>query len=1091
MNKIKLLQVTFVIMLVSLASQGCGPRGMQTPDPAGFHDPAAEYAVHTWWHWLDNAITREGITADLEAMKSAGISTATILNVSLHGERDLGVEPVLFGTPEWFGMFRWALEEADRLGITIGVHNCDGWSTSGGPWITPAQSMKMCVWSKQVVSGPGEISLQMPEPKANSDFYNDIAVLGFPSRQSSDPFASSAPVISVNGVPSGDILYDGNPFSMISLTGPSTIDITLPGPLTVSTLALHPRKDFVWGSMQDIQFIITLQAAVGGSGFRTIAECESQGINQTAMIPFPETTADRFRVLISNYWDRERFNEFGISELEILPGNELPLYFTEIPHHLEKIATTKADRVSDLFASGDPGALSVDPGQVTDLTSQLGEDGILRWDVPAGDWTILRIGYTTTGVVNGPATLAGRGLECDKMDTSALNAHFTGFPAKLAETAGTFTGNTFKYLFIDSWECKYQNWTQNFPAEFARLRGYPIIPWLPVISGEVVGNMEASERFLQDYRATIAELIEHHYYEHFNTLCHRLGVESHAEVIYGGTGYPPLDVLRSNRYIDVPMFEFWAGLESESGLIRYSPVQRAGSDMPMQAAALYDKQVVPAEAYTGYANYSETPWDLKLFGDRAFCTGVNQMVLHSYVHQPGERKPGITLGIFGQTFNRHNPWWPYASQWFDYHRRIQYLLQQGTVKADLLCFVGDRYYDPWSPQWEQNLPQGFRVQKCNADVLLSARVKDGGIALDNGMEYRMILLPDDRGMELSTLQILETLVKEGAIISGPKPVHTLSLKNAEDNDRELGALADKLWGPAGNSGKTVKTFGKGKVYNGYSVEEVIASENLAPDFSTVEEADPPLIYIHKKSGSADLWFMVNQEESEVTRTCRFLATGTDPQVWDPLYGEMYHVDHVTASGGITEFSLTFPPKGSLFVLFGIPENRSLPIRTDLLNSYTIAVLSGTITFDDLRERAPVAISDFKSYTEFKDPEIRYYSGEASYRVDFDLPDSVAGKDPLCLSLGVVSDGYEVSLNGHSLGSAVFPDYLFTATSIAVPGTNTLEVKVGNCFRNRIIGEIIHEGELKTLWTTSPIQQYLDPGKPLKDAGIEGPVRFLW
>jgi len=382
-------------------------------------------------------------------------------------------------------------------------------------------------------------------------------------------------------------------------------------------------------------------------------------------------------------------------------------------------------------------------------------------------------------------------------------------------------------------------------------------------------------------------------------------------------------------------------------------------------------------------------------------------------------------------------------------------------------------------------------QKCNSDVLKRAGVKDGSIMLDNGMKYRMILLPDDQGMELATLQILEGLVKEGAIICGPKPVYTLSMKNAEENDRQLGVLADKLWRLAGNSGEYANTYGKGRVYGGTSLEEVISEENFAPDFSTAEQADPPLIYIHKKSGSADLWFLVNQEDREVTRTCRFLAAGTDPQLWDPLYGEMFHMDRFTVSEGITEFSLTFPPKGSLFVLFGIPQNQDMPTHKDLLNSYPIEEFSGTITFDELPDRVPVPISDLKFYPMFDDSEIRYYSGEVSYSVSFDLPDSVATKDPLHLSLGAVADGYQVTLNGHTLGSAVFPDYRFTATSLATPGTNTLEVKVGNCYRNRIIGEIIREGELKTLWTTSPIGRYLDPGKPLKDAGIAGPVSFIW
>ena len=1085
MKSLPFLTICFLILT------GCGTRDMQTPDPLAFNDPDNEYAIHTWWHWLDNAITREGITADLEAMERAGISTATLLNVGLHKERDLGVEPVLFHTPEWYEMFRWALEEADRLGITIGVHNCDGWSTSGGPWITPEQSMKRCVWRKSRVSGPGTVTMMLPEPVSNFGFYRDIAILGFPSVEEGGPFHSVSPEVSVNGSPAGDILSDGNPFSMVPLEGPVTVDINLPEPTRVSKLAFHPHKEFWWSSMQDASFSVSLQASDGSSGFRTIAEFESRGINETSVFFFPGTTAASFRVLIGGYSDRDGYHPVGIAELELLPEEGWPAYHTEIPHHLEKTAIVKAEPLQDIFEAGGTETGSVDPARVTDLTEQLGEDGILRWEVPEGDWTVLRIGYTTTGAMNAPATRAGRGLECDKMDTSALNSHFRAFPAMLAETAGEFTGNTFEYLFIDSWECRYQNWTRNFPAEFERLRGYNLIPWLPVISGEVVGTMEDTERFLHDFRRTIAGLIEHNYYEHFNTLCHRMGVRSHAEVIYGGTGYPPLDVLRSNRYVDVPMFEFWAGFDRESGLVRYTPARRGGSDMPMHAAALYGKQVVPAEAYTGFANYSESPWDLKLFGDRAFCTGVNQMVLHSYVHQPGERKPGITLGIYGQTFNRHNPWWPYASQWFDYHRRIQYLLQEGTVQADLLCFTGDRNYDPWGNEWDQDLPQGFRVQKCNLDVLRRAEVEEGRIVLDNGMSYRVLLLPGDRAMELETLQIIESLVNRGAIVSGPVPDHTLSLKDAEENDRELRELAGAIWAPAGENRKSVNRYGKGRVYSRYPVEEVIDAERLDPDFSTAENADPPLICIHKKRGGTDLWFVVNQEDREVTRTCRFRAAGSAPQVWDPLYGERFSVEHAEIPGGITEFNLTFPPKGSLFILFGLPEDNSLPAHPDPVNTFTVTEFSGTLRFDDLPDREPVTVSDLRPYAEFEHQAIRYYSGQATYNLRIDLPDSVAAGDPLWLSLGTIADGCRVTLNGHSLGSAVFPGYRFTATSMAVPGTNTLEVEVGNRFRNRFIGEMSGESEQETLWTTSPIGDYLDPGKPLTGAGITGPVHFFW
>ncbi len=802
MKKNHLLQNLLVCFILFLSASGCSLKSDQAPDPLAFQQPDSSFAIHTWWHWIDNAITREGITADLEAMKREGIATATILNISLFDEKDLGVKAVMFNTPEWYEMFRWALEEANRLGITIGVHNCDGWSTSGGPWIKPEQSMKQCVWNTSRVQGDQDISLALPIPHANNDFYRDIAVLAYPAGQKKNSFGASSPAFEVNGSPIDDILFDGDPFSMIRISGPSTISVNCSIPITVSQFAIHPRISFQWGNQRDVSCKITLEAATGKGAYQKIAVLDRPAINETILFPFPEITADKFRISISNYIDNENFNAFGISEFELLAADEQAQYASDIPHHLEKIASTQAGDIRDLFSVGGPSTGRVSPAEIIDLSSNMTPEGILSWKAPAGEWNILRIGYTSTGAVNGPATNAGRGLECDKMDTTALNFHFSQFSAKLAAEAGAYTGNTFEYIFVDSWECNYQNWTANFPAEFQKRRGYSMIPWLPVIAGEVVEGQEETERFLQDYRQTISDLIEHHFFEHFNTLCHRLGVKSHAEVIYGGTGYPPLDVLKTNQYVDVPMFEFWAGLEPESGLINYGPVQRAASDMPMQAANLYGKKVVPAEAYTGYANYSESPWDLKLYGDRAFCSGVNEMVLHSYVHQPDQRKPGTTLGGFGQTFNRHNPWWNYASQWFSYHARVQYMLQKGTTNADLLCFTGDRLYDLWSPGWEQALPAGFAVQKCNSDILLyHAKVKDGLIRLDNGISYRLLLLPDDQGMELSTLQQIAKLVKEGAIVTGPKPAHTLSLLHARENDSLLIALADQLWGAADGSGK--------------------------------------------------------------------------------------------------------------------------------------------------------------------------------------------------------------------------------------------------------------------------------------------------
>ncbi len=266
---------------------------------------------------------------------------------------------------------------------------------------------------------------------------------------------------------------------------------------------------------------------------------------------------------------------------------------------------------------------------------------------------------------------------------------------------------------------------------------------------------------------------------------------------------------------------------------------------------------------------------------------------------------------------------------------------------------------------------------------------------------------------------------------------------------------------------------------------------MQPDFATDDQEELPLLWIHKKIGTNDLWFVVNQEDREVTRHCLFRATGSTPQIWDPQYGTVSNAGDFKVTGELTSIPVTFPPKGSLFFLFGASEDLSLPKHGKPLGSWTLSDFSGIISFQDLPDQAPVTITNFKPYQAFEDPDIKYYSGEAAYTIHFDLPDSIAGKDPLFLSLGKVDDGYELVLNDLQLGDAVFPDYRFQVTALVRPGANTLEVNVGNCFRNKIIYERMKYGELKDLWTTSPMYQLPKPGMPLKDGGISGPVRLMW
>ncbi len=1079
----------FFVFSVCFLLAGCKQSEVIKLNPEEFKNPPVSSSVHAWWHWVDNAITREGITKDLEAMKKQGISTATILNVGLFNEPDLGVPQVKFGTDEWYQMFEWALSEANRLGMTLGAHNCDGWSSSGGPWIDPENSMKRCIWSKTIVEGGKEIEMKLPEPKGNLDFYRDISVIAYPVTGNLSSFQFAKPDVSVNASLTGNTLYDGNPFSVLEVSNGTVIDIVFGKEFPASKIAIHPRVGFAWGSLQNIHYQFDLKISSDNKTFRTIKQFEGPALNRTSILDAGSLNATRYRLEFRNLTGA---GSIDISEVELLDKDEKPAYMTAIPFHLEKTVSTMADNLKDFKVNSMDSTGAVAIKDIIDLTRYMNSDGILKWDAPVGNWELLRIGYTTTGSQNAPATNAGRGLECDKMDSAALNLHFRSFPAKLVAHAGKFAGNTFEYIFIDSWECGYQNWTGNFASEFENRRHYSITNWLPVICGVTVDNTEATERFLNDYQLTIAELIEDNYYSHFSQLCQQNGVKSHAEIIYGGTGYPPLDILKSNSYVDVPMFEFWASPDQETKFAKYKPVSGPAIDMPAYAGALYGKNVVPAEAYTGYANFSETPWDLKLFGDNAFCAGINQMVLHSYVHQPFERKPGVTLGQFGQSFNRHNPWWDFASQWFTYHSRVQNILQQGVPVADILYFTGDRFFDDQDNKGIYDVPEGYRIQKCNMDILMNhCTVNNGELMLDNGMSYKVLLLPNDIYMNLSSLKRIAELVKEGAVIAGPRPHKVPGNLNYAENEKELNKLSKEIWGYDGEKNSAKVAFGKGMVYSEGNLKDILEEQKVTPDFSVQGNETGRLIFIHKRIGNDNVYYVVNQEDKTVNCESVFRINGKIPEIWNPQYGTMCNAGNYSESDGNTRIRYKFQPRESVFFVFRDKTSGDLVKCQSFDNKYTLETFTGTLTFEEIPEKEPVKISSFVSLTASGDPDIKFYSGKAGYSLNFDLPAELLSHKPLFLSVDDITTPYEISLNGSLIGCSAFPGHRFDVSSAAKEKGNVVEIRIANPYRNRIIGDYIQYGSLKELWTTSPVSSLPDKDKPLLESGILGPLAFWY
>jgi len=1145
---------SFIILSILIMLSGCvvEEQGFHLAD---FQDPPETAGIYTWWHWMDKAITREGISRDLESMKEQGIIAATILNIGLFDGQDFGVPQVPFDSPEWYDMFRFALEEAGRLGIELGIHNCDGWSTSGGPWITPENSMKQYIWRLTPVKGGEQLSLRLKEPMGRMDYYRDVAVFAYPSPYNNSQ-GDAVPEVIINQETDGIALCDGEPMSYLEISTGDRIDFTFSDAVTIEKAAIHPHMIFQWGPY-NLKSVFDIEVSENGKTYHRHASMQVTDLNQTAYHSFTAATAKYFRVVpreINGLGDRDMV---PISEIVLLGKEEVPRYHPTISNHLEKTVALRPLTMAQMMEVG-PGqvnALAIDPETVIDLSSMMSEDGQLEWDAPEGNWDLIRFGYTTTGSVNAPATEEGRGLECDKMDTNALNLHFERFPAKLIDAAGDLAGNTFKYFFIDSWECKYQNWTEDLPGEFERRRGYSMLPYMPVLCGGVVESSEKTEAFLNDYRLTIADMIEEYYFKHYSELCRRNNMELHAEVIYGGVVYPPLDVLRSNTYADLPMTEFWARKFERGPLdrtkVEYSPLAQISATNPTQARAVYGMPVLASEAYTGFAHYSETPWDLKPYGDMAFTEGVNLMVLHSYVHQPFEKKPGFTLGQWGSHFNRHNPWWQHFNQFSGYLARQQYILQQGLSHADICYFIGNRMPDFQGKDPLYQLPYGYKAHHVNPDLFVNELVMNNGkLVLPGRGQYSLLILPDDDVFSVESLQKLEKLVSAGAIVVGPRPSRVPSLNGYETELSALEILAAKLWGDI--DGKTVfeNEFGKGKIIWGKSIETILDEEGILPDINHNDPDSEIIRFIHKRKGAQDIYYLFNQSLEEKSLEFLFHIEDKIPAIYHPQEGTIDKCKVLISEGSQTRIPIHFRPRQSCFVVFsgGIPEESiisvseggnslfpveagsvvpgalpSVSMRADGIidvmsaqggqytfmtnlghtfeldipssESLTIRDFSGSITFnpdgEPGSETRTIEIDRLDSYTEYEDPNIKYFSGTAEYEIRFDLPAEWVEEDhDYILLAGETGASAEVWLNGVLLDVVWEPDYPLLLETPPEKGMNVLEIRTSNIWRNSLIGDLAGIRPQEDLWTTSPLNQYMNRDSELFPAGVRGPVKII-
>ncbi len=1098
------------------------PKGLQAQakNDVGYAENDAK--VWTFWHWVHGAISKEGLTADLEAMKSQGIGGAYIF--AIRDTVGLYENQLVTYTQEWMDMVKYTAKEANRLGIELGFNTCDGFTTAGGPWITPELSMQKLVWADTIVEGSGQ-AIKLPELENYEGYSRDIAVFAYPVDDYMQDSWLIAPSVKTN-MKNEDVSYlsvKGNE-KTFSSKKEGYIEYAFKEPFTCSSVQISTG----WANYQSNRLIIEISD--DGVNFKTHARLEPprtgwQDLYQPNTQQIEPVTAKHYRFVF-----KPEGSEPGAEDIDDakwtpkLQLKGLRLFSVSRIHQYEgknasiwRIASeTKNYNINKQFVA---------KSELQNITKHVLPNGTLNWIPPHGKWNILCIGHTSTGRENYIGGGA-RGLECDKLNEDAVKLQFDKWFGEIYKQIGKgLAKTTVTRLLCDSWECGSQNWTAKFPKEFEKRRGYSVMPYLPVMAGVPIEDAETSERVLRDVRETIAELFAEKFSGTMLAKAQQLGVkfvsESNAPT---GVG----DGMLHHKYTDYPMGEFWF----------QSPSHDKPNDIldAISAAHIYGKPVVQAESFTEIRlDWNETPAMLKPYADRNLALGVNKIVNHVFVHNPWiDRKPGATLDKVGTFLQRDQTWWNMSYGFWNYLENCQTLLQKGVPVVDIAVFTGEevprrailpdrlvdalpglmgserliineqrllnegfpKYQMPRTVSTQANMARpedwldplrGYNYDSFNKDALLSlAEVKDGKIILPSGMSYSLLVIPGNRKMaphggermSIGVAKKLCYLLNEGAtILMQQKPEKTISLHEDDAELREI--IKDMFSGEEKNllvGGEKLKYIekGRGKLILGSYNNETLDCIELAPDFSSNQTGK--LAWNHRQDGNKNVYFIANQIGEQLSALMTFRINDEEPVIYNPVTNEYLACRYSLTEDDRTTVEYRFDAYESVFVIFGADAKPNLTVQENQaleLNTWTISFNSD---FGCAQELSELELFD---WTTSNNEQIKYYSGEAIYRTTFDWN----GASEAYLFLGKLHDVAEVKLNNRNMGVVWTAPYKIKLNDLK-KGHNVLEIKVANTWNNRLIGDNNQPAEKRVSWTTAP---YRLEGQPLLPAGLLGKV----
>lgn len=1058
-------------------------------DPLASHFVTPPTSANPWVFWLWSQYNnREGISKDLEALRQQGIGGI------LFGDGGTGQL-----SESWSEGFSYLIRQAGRQKLAFNANIANGFGT-GGTWATADVAAKKLVYSETQVQGPRSAEFVLPVPLAVGGYYRDVALVAFQEgdRSPVTPFSVTASstlggyVDEWNWPPSfvtdrdPDTYWRANPALEPTKERPAWLDFQFSEPLPATALYVAPTPE---GGPQECE----LQAVNDAGRFETIVSFTMQK-GQSKRLSFPQRTARRFRLLINSAY----VSDIQIAEVWLLRNGDQP----DLRHGLKWWPFKSGNRGFWDYPKQGPIVLQEEyPGEdfdvrsseVIDLTPNMHGHGRLRWQVPSGRWTILRFGYTLQGTPPRsqcePDTFCG--YELDLYKTGSADATFETVVKPMLADAGSLAGTTFSGVHIDSYEYgvsehgQLPTWTDDFPEQFRKRRGYEMLRYMPVLARRIVDSREISDRFLWDYRLTMGDLYTA-FYARLRELAHQNKLKTNHENGYGTYPFPHIDGLKAFGQADVPQGEFWTVTPIMRQFYHFCDSVRTASS----AAHIYGKPLVQSEAFsTWLPPYQCYPRVMKQYGDQAFSDGLQQCVIFCSTNQTSE-VPGADLAGY-EIIDRHVTWYKQSKAFFDYLSRCQYMLQQGQFAADALYFYGEgtAKFAPAKEFLKPPLPSGYDFDALNADALLNRlSARPGSLVFPDGMSYRMLVLPEDGGMSPPVLRKIKELIEAGATVLGRRPSRAVGLSEYPKSDQSVRDLADEIWGsaeaPAGD-----RRLGKGRLVWGKDPFTLLEEMNVLPDFEARGgRRGLRFNFTHRKAENTDIYFLANPEDAWTEAECVFRVSGRQPEIWDPVTGRNWPATDFRHQSGRTIVPMTFAPYQSFFVLFRKPfaELRKKKPNFPVVSSSVQMKGPWTVHFDPKwGGPASVVFQTLEDWSKRPEQGIKYYSGTATYRKTFDLPQTLRHSDTILLDLGEMWDLAEVRLNGKDLGILWTKPFRVDVTKALQPAGNLLEISVVNLWTNRLIGDAALPAAKR--FTHSDARYLIKKDAPLLPSGLLGPV----